>query len=299
MTPLPNIGLGPSIHVIRSVIARPIRLDRRIIRVVPVVKPVQTGHEGPIVGGENQQRVVVDTGLVQGAHYVAHGCVDLYDEIPVRAQFGLSFELLGRPDRLVRGRQGQIQQKWHPVRRLPLDKPRGLPDQFIEHISGSEIRRQLAGSHVTRKFHPGLLPQRKSRDLAVTDIDIRGEVQGSRDDVGLVESVRVRSVVNGLLEVEFAQGILRKTEAQVPLSNHCGAVPGGSEKGAERFAIPSDQGPRVTVQDSPGQSCPPRIAAGQQAVARRGANPRRRMRVQKRHTLSCQGIQVRRRDLGL
>ena len=66
---------------------------------------------GAVVGGEDHQRVLLQTALLQGLEHLAHRPVDFFDNIPIEPLPGTSGKTRSGKDRNVRHGMGQIEEE--------------------------------------------------------------------------------------------------------------------------------------------------------------------------------------------
>src|SRR5262249_4122041 len=104
-------------------------------------------------------------------------------------------------------------------------------------------------------------------DSAVLDVDARGAVPGRGGDERVVEP--------GLLRPWLDRGVvvgLLRAEAEVPLADGRGGVPGVLEQFRQRVAVERDRQRGDAGEDARPRRVPPGVLAGEQRVPGRGAD---------------------------
>ena len=129
------------------------------------------------------------------------------------------------------------------------------------------------------------------RGPLVFDEHIRRHVERRWQHERLVEARRVRPE----RERPCIVGRLGLAQAQVPLAHAGGVVARAFDERGQRHAIWLDQRRRIAVEHARLEPRAPRVAPGQQAVARGRANGRRGVRVGESHALAGQAIDAWRR----
>ena len=277
--------------------------------------PVRT-----VVGSEDHQGVLRQTFAVQGRQQRAHDGVHLDHEVAVDAGFAASSVFGEGEPGSVRGGEGELQEEGlagaaraeirtpSPALRLQEGHGPGLQGGQTGLVgearrprpgppeAGASLTDGAAGSHLLRRQRPGAQAVRAGGDEGVGR-----EVQGGRQEEGAGEAQGVGAGVEGRPEVGVRFGALgvEAAEPEVPLAEEGSGVAGFLEQGGQGRPSLFDQGAPVAVQDPGLQARAPGVAAGEDAVAGRRADRRRRVGVGEAQSLGCQAVEGRGRNPGV
>ena len=221
---------------------------------------------GTVVTGDDEERILELASLFQRIYDHANVGIDLGDEVAVLAGAAASDELLGGHPRPMRRWQREVKEEGLVgALGLAFDVVHRMPSQVGQHIEKVKALRRLAGSpeygaiEAARLMHSGGL----LTDV-VFQVDIRGHVERSRNDIGVVEAECGRSVRNRRAEIDLqslglgkigsplecyrlialvpAYGLRqrRPVQAEMPLTDDCGVVALLPQHAGDRHSVRLD-----------------------------------------------------------
>ena len=302
---LPLIALHPAPRPRAVVLVIGAHVDRR-------------GGLGPVVAGEDHQRVVRHAESLESAHQLADDPVELEDEVTVRPGVRLPLERVGGEGRQVHRLCRVVEEERSVGCRLHvlLEEGHALLQEEQVHLLQVEVGRDQPGAVVLRV---GVLRQRPTvedsgrRDGNPIAVDEGVQPVGGRAahraeeviEAAVDRRVGARArVVDSLhrfqpVLVDRHSIPVEEPHPDVPLAEARGRIPGLAQHPRESEPPFLDQARAAdTGEDAPHPGAEGH-AAGEQAVARRRADGGRAVRVGEEHPLRGEAIEVRRRDLAL
>ena len=294
-----DVALDPAPVAVRPVAVRPVAPDFVVIRMVQRRTRVAERHARTVVRSEDHQRVVARADGVKLGQHLADGPVDLSDVVAIAAHAREPLEAGRRNERFVRRRQREEEEERGLVRRRAPDEVERLVRQAVEHVERVEQHRRRGR---LRQEHAGVgrvVGRRQRDEPIVADENVGTALDVPEQSEKLVEAPVDRPVgdAGGVVEPpvpprRFLLGEQRKAHADVPLANGGGAIAVRPHQGAERGPVGRDQRPRLTRQDVRFHPRPPRVAPGEEPVARRRAHGGGRVRVGEAHALGGDAVDV-------
>ena len=148
---------------------------------------------GAVVGGEDHQRVLLQTALLQGLEHLAHRPVDFFDNIPIEPLPGTSGKTRSGKDRNVRHGMRQIEEEGRPGTALD-ERDRPL------RVASGQLG--LIGSFLD---HPIPIDQRQRRVRPLGGIGVLGpHIVGIRQTEILIKSLSGRQQLRRATQMPFA-----------------------------------------------------------------------------------------------
>ena len=229
---------------------------------------VAVGEPRPVVGSEDDERVPLEAQAPERREHPAHRVVDLLDHVAVEALLRAPAEGLGREDRHVRHRVGEVDEEGALAVRL--DEGHGAPA-----VLAGQLR--LVGVH---REHGVARVERQRRELHPLRVARPHVVRVGEAEV-VVEAVARREK--------------RRQVPEVPLAVDRGRVAAALQHLGERRLAFGDADLRSGEERSQDADAV-RVGAGEQRRARGRADGLRDVEVGEAHALGGQPVDVRRSD---
>ncbi len=278
-----------------------------------------------VVAGEDDERVVGGTALIECGEHAADDGIGLHDEVGVEIEPALVLPLgIHRQWRVRRG-EGHVQQEGLRRLRLALDEGHGLVAErgkdALEHpilqsgaalagLIGFEVLlRQKLGRDAERAI---VLDEAVGRPVRHVGAEVAVEAARGRpardrfrkhgapgremrwrgDGAFVVRTLRFRALQE--LALRRLDG---PVPAEMPFADDAGVVAVLLREAADGQPVRRDERIAKHADDAALQTRAPVVAPGEHRVARGRAHARGRMRIREAHALRGEPVHVRRRDL--
>eukprot|EP00754_Rhynchopus_humris_P048804 Rhum_TRINITY_DN8009_c1_g1::Rhum_TRINITY_DN8009_c1_g1_i1::g.25755::m.25755 len=274
---------------------------------------LETHETGAVVGGEEDECVVLDASLLDGCQHLAQRPVQRFDRVAEHAALRRVEEGLAGVVRVVRVLEGVVQEEGATLRVGRRLLHVGHSGVRVHVVQDGQVRGLLHDSHALgraveqRDLHHAAARRRRLQPVHVAHLARRvhrlrrrgRETALARRAVRVVEAVRgVRHVVRVRDAQPALEAVLRGqvlplvADAQVPLADHTGLVAVLQQQGGEGRLVGGKAVDALLEEDAGVDAGARLVAAGQQAGPARGAHGRRRVDVGKLHALRAQLVHV-------
>ena len=243
--------------------------------------------ETAVVGGENDDGVLVKPLLFEPGDHLRHHVIDHHHEIAVGRKSRLAAELFGRQDRRMR----RIEEKGL-VLTLPGDVFERFARNPLQTLPMFEVGALRTAALQQEPLAVSGGPVRQRRHPVVLYIYIRWHVQRRRDAEEIVESPGHGTAVDRTGEIHLAVAH-RPVPPQMPLADAGRRIALLREEGGDGAAVGGDQRRGVAVGNAALERRAESVTPRQNAVARGRADRRARMGVGEGHPFPAERVDGR------
>ena len=241
-----------------------------------------------VVAGEKNHRVARDAGLLHGREHFANGVIGLRREIGVGVEPAFTLPVFRRGDRRVRRAEREVEEE-----RLA---GRGALANVLDRMARDgrqHVDRRDGGGHAV-VFEVSLHRARVLETAVAVEAARERAVGGDRapgSSAGFFGGLGTTGHGHGGRGLAALYG-----ETEMPFADDGGVITLPLQQVTDGEPVGGDQRLRVAIVNALLQVRAPRVAAGQQAVARGRADGRPAVRIRKRHAFAAQPVEVRCRD---